>query len=216
MAVPVHNNQNILVDFNCIYDTALGSALYLRLCSKNQTYYHDFLSKSSFDYFRYMALNRSEENPIAYLFKDEYAGHADTIYGELKADKWNKVLEYSPPTEIANVMYLGAKDGKYRITINCENDLEVKRSKDFTNLWNTKINVEDVSKYDVLYIYDIEDIIRRKWNIDKKVVYLYDWAKNHVGFKMDAKAGINPLAIRWMDKAIFNFISPYSDQQPVG
>ena len=72
-------------------------------------------------------------------------------------------------------------------------------------------------KYKAIHVdYDIEDIVRRKWNIDKKVIYLYDWAKNHVGFKMDTKAGINPLAIRWMDKAIFNFISPYSDQQPVG
>jgi hypothetical protein len=216
MAAPVHNNQNIMVDFSCIFDTALGSALYLRLCSTNFSYYHDFLKKSSLDYFKYMALNRKEENPIAYLFKDEYAGHADTIYGELKVDKWEKVLSYSPPTEIAHVMYLGAKEGKYKITINCENELEANRVKDFTNLWKTEINIENVSKYDVLYIYDIEDIIRRKWDIDKKVVYLYDWSKNHVGFKMDPEAGINPLALRWVDKAIFNFIYPYKEKQPVG
>jgi hypothetical protein len=157
-----------------------------------------------------MALARKEENPIAYLFKPEYAGHADTIYGELMANKWDKVLEFSPVTDIAKMLYFGAKDGGYRVTINCANEIEEKAVKKYTNMWSTKINVEDVSKYQVLYIYYIEDIIRRKWNVDAKSVYLYDWAKNHINDDIKESEAINPLAFRWVGETIFTFIKPYA------
>jgi hypothetical protein len=164
-----------------------------------------------------MAVARKEENPITYLFKPEYAGNADSIYGEMKLNKWDKVLKYSPPTEISRMLYLGAKDGGFKISINCENELEAKKVSDFTNLWKIEYNVSDTSKYQVLYMYDIEDIIRRKWDVDGKVVYLYDWAKNHTNYDINATDAINPLALRYINTTIFNFITPYKDfKLPVG
>ena len=214
---PVNNNQNVLVDFKCLFDTDLGSAMYLRCCSSRFDYFHDFITKSDLLYFRYMALSRKEENPIEYLFKPEYAGHADTLYGEMKSKKWSKVLSYSPVTEISRVLFLGIKDGGYKVTVNCSCQEEVDKIKELTNMWSTVIDEVDISKYQVLYVYYIQDIVRRKWNIDKKVVYLYDWSKNHINDDINQREAINPLAIRWADKAIFNFIKPYSDfELPVG
>lgn len=203
-------NRNILVDFNMMVDTDFGAALYIIKNSTNKEYFIPDYLDSTLDFFRFKAMTREEENPIEYLFKDKYKGYADNIYGELMAEKWDKVLEYSPVTDILRVMLAGTDIGGYKITVNCRNDAEVQRLKMATAKWPSEIEVKDVSKYICLYIHDIIEIERNDWDIKGKTVYVYNYARNHVGNDL-SNDGISELVLRWAGTTLFNLINPYKD-----
>ena len=214
---PNQFRQNALVDFNMLWDTDLGSALYLRVFVKNTQYLEPNITTANLDYFKYMALSRKEENPIEYMFKDEYKGNADTLYGQLLAEKWDKVLKYSPMTDLCKMFKLAVTQGGYKVTVNCRNELEENQVKLFTNLWKTKQNVEDIKDYDFIYMHDLIEIIRRQWDVSGKIIYLYNYSKNHEEDDLSNKDAINHLALRWTEVATFNLIEPYAGYKlPVG
>ena len=214
---PNEFRNNVLVDFNMLWDTDLGAALYLRASTKKTEYFEDHIMTANLQYFKYMALARKEENHVEYMFKDIYKGNADTLYGELLAKKWNKVLDFSPVTSICKMFLMAVRDGGYKVTVNCRNEEEVKRVKLFTNLWSAKTNVEDVKDYNFLYVHDLVELIRRRWVVEGKVVYLYDYSKNHENDDVHNEDAVHHLALRWANVATFNFISPYADyKMPVG
>ena len=214
---PNEFRNKVLVDFNMLWDTDLGAALYLRSTTKNTQFFEDHILSANYHYFEYMALSRKEENPIEYMFKEEFKGNADTLYGRLLAEKWDKVLDYSPMTSIGKMFLKAVTDGGYSVTINCRDENEVKRVKLFTHLWKTVIDEKDVKDYDFLYIHDLISIIRRQWNVDKKVIYLYDYSKNHENDDIHNGAAVHHLVLRWAEQATFNLISPYANYTlPVG
>ena len=210
---PNEFRRNVLVDFNMLWDTDFGAALYLRASTTKTEYFEDHIVKANLQYFKYMALSRKDENPVTYMFKDTYKGHADALYGQMLVEKWHKVIEYSPMTSIARVLMLAVKDGGYRVTVNCRNEEESKRVKLFTHLWTPVIQVDDVSSFDFLYVHDIVELIRRRWNVEGKVIYLYDYSKNHENDDVHNEDAIHHLALRWAQVATFNLISPYADYQ---
>ena len=202
--------RNVLVDFNMLWDTDLGAALYLRTSTKNTNFFEDHILKANLHYFEYMALARKEESPIEYMFKEEYKGNADTLYGELLAKKWDKVINCSPMTDICRMCKAAVSEGGYRVTVNCRSEEEANRVKLFTRLWGTVIQESDVSGYDFLYVHDLIEIIRRRWNIDGKVIYLYDYARNHENYDIHNGDAVHHLALRWVETSTFNLISPYA------
>ena len=155
-------------------------------------------------------MTRPEENPIEYLFKNEYKSYADNIYGELMAEKWDKVLEFSPVTDILRVMIAGTDMGGYKLTINCRNEAEVNRLKMANAKWPAEIEIKDISKFFSIYLHDIVEIERREWDLKGKTVYVYDYARNHEGNDLSNDA-IHHLALRWAGTTQFNFIPPYKD-----
>lgn len=199
-----------LVDFNMVVDTDMGSAMYLRYCTTKKDIFYENIFDCSIQYFRYMAIARKEANPIEYMFKPEYAGNAGAIYGDMLATKWDKVLEYSPITDICKVFLQGIRHGGYDVTINCRNEAEAAKAKNITNMWKIKIEETDVSKYNILYIHDLESILERHWDVSGKVIYLYDWARNHEGYDIKNGAAVHHLFLRWSNVATFNLISPYA------
>ena len=214
---PNEFRNNVIVDFNMLWDTDLGSALYLRASTTKTEYFDDHIMKANLQYFKYMALARKEENPVEYMFKDVYKGNADTLYGQILAEKWAKVLDFSPLTAICKMFLMAVREGGYKVTVNCRNEEEVKRVKLFTNTWTPKLQVEDVKEYDFIYVHDLVELIRRRWNIEGKVVYLYDYSKNHENDDVHNGDAIHHLALRWANVTTFNFISPYADyKMPVG
>jgi hypothetical protein len=202
-------NRNILVDFNMLVDTDFGAALYIVKNSTNKNYFVEDYLDSTLDFFRFQAMTRPEENPIEYLFKDEYRGYSDTIYGELMAEKWDRVLEYSPVTDILRLMLAGTDLGGYKITVNCRNQAEVDRLKLANSKWPAEIEIKDISKYICLYIHDILEIERNEWDIKGKTVYVYNYGRNHIANDL-SNDGISELALRWAGKSQFNFINPYN------
>lgn len=210
--------KRIMIDFNMLIDTDIGCALYLQRNATNKKLFQEHIPSVNIFYLQYMALTRKEENPIEYMFANEYKGHADTIYGELLAEKWESVLNHSPTTDILKVVYSGYKNAGYKITINCRNDEEVKKIKLLTHDWKTEIDLKDTEPFFSLYLHDIMSILRNDYKVEGKTVYLYNYSKNHADDEMsDNNADIHPIALRWKATTIFKFISPYSKfKMPLG
>lgn len=203
--------KRLMIDFHMLIDTDLGSAIYLQMHAKNRKLFQDHIPDVNVFYLQYMALTRKEENPIEYMFKEQYKGHADNIYGELMTEKWDSVLNHSPTTDILKVVYSGYKSAGYKITINCRNEEEVKRVKLITHDWHSIIDVKDTSIYFCLYLHDVVSILRNNYDVKGKSIYLYDYSKNHANDDMsNNNKDINPVAARWKNSTIFKFISPYS------
>ena len=209
--------KDVIVDFNMMWDTDFGAALYLRASTTKTEFFEEHIPKANLQYFKYMALARKEENPVEYMFRDVYKGNADSLYGQLLAEKWDKVLSYSPMTGISKMVLMAVKDCGYRATINCRNEEEQKVARLFTNKWSAEVNVADVKGYDFLYVHDLLELIRRQWDVDGKVVYLYDYSRNHEDYDVHNGDAIHHLALRWADTTTFNLIQPYADYKlPVG
>lgn len=214
---PNEFRKDVLVDFNMLWDTDFGSALYLRASTTKKEFFEEHILTANLQYFKYMALARKEENPVEYMFKDTFKGNADSLYGQLILEKWSKVLEYSPLTSISKMLLMAAKNCGYNVTVNCRNEEEASRVRLFTNRWKPVVGVEDVKGFDFLYVHDLVEIIRRKWNVEGKVIYLYDYALNHENYDVHNGDAIHHLALRWADTTTFNLIPPYSDfKLPVG
>lgn len=203
--------KRLMIDFNMLIDTDLGSALYLQRNVKNKQFFKDHIPDVNIFYLQYMALTRKEENPIEYMFRTEYKGHADSIYGELMFEKWEKVLDHSPTTDILKVVLSSYKNAGYKITVNCRNEEEINRTKLITKDWLTEIQVKDVSIFPCLYLHDIASIDRNRYDVKGKSIYLYNYSRNHPNYEMyEGNTEIHPDALKWKDTTIFKFISPYS------
>lgn len=203
--------KRIMIDFHMLLDTDLGSALYLQKNAKNKKFFQKHIPDVNIFYLQYMALTRKEENPIEYMFLQEYKGHADALYGELLYEKWERVLDHSPTTDILKVVLSSYKNAGYKITINCRNEAEVSRIKLITKDWSPIVEVKDVSSFFCLYLHDIASITRNKYDIKGKSVYLYNYSRNHPNYEMyDGNNEIHPDALKWKETTIFKFISPYS------
>ena len=216
MTVDVYR-RSIMVDFNMLVDTDFGCAIYLQKNTKNTKFFKEHIPKANLFYLQYMALSRKEKNPIEYMFNDEYKGNADSIYGELVTQKWNKVLDVSPTTDIMKLFVVSYKGAGYKITVNCMNQEEANKINLLLHDWNTEIDIKDVSPFFCLYLHDIMSIVERGYNIEGKSIYLYNYSKNHPNDEMDDLTAIHPIAIRWNNSAEFNFISPYGNfKMPIG
>ena len=208
--------RNILMDFNMIFDTDLGSAYFLINTSKNKELFKEEIFKANIEFFKYKALNRKENNPIEYLFKDEYKGFVEKIYGEMIEKEWGRVLTFSPLTTIYKMVLAGMKYGKYKFTINCRNEQEVQRIKDINVSLIPVIQIQDIIKFSALYIHDLSSVLEREWDIRGKTVFLYNYSKNHFDDDLNNDAPID-LALRWSKTTEFIFINPYEDYiNPVG
>ena len=154
--------NSVLVDFSMLFDTDIGVATYLYLNSSNKSFYEDFMKYATYDFYRFKALTRTDENPIRYLFKDEYK---------------DSVLEYSPMTDILTALSIAASQSGIIVQVNCRNEEEQRKLKK-VNKWDSYINLKDTSKYCTIYLHDIREAV--DINIEGKVVYLYDYALNYL------------------------------------
>ena len=209
MILPDPYSKSLEVDFNTIFDTDLGSALYLLDNTSNKSYFEDYIMTTTMEFHYYSILTRKIENPITYLFKDKYKSNADLIFKELQDKKWDKVLEYSIPTDILRMFLVGTESAGFNLTIKCINDIECDHIRKINKKWNPQIEIESVDDFSALYIHNVKSLVTRKWNPNCKSVYLYGHALNYKNFdiKMDC---INDVGLLFPHTQFF-FIPPYSD-----
>lgn len=206
----LQKKQKILVDFNMLIDTDVGSCLYLLKNTTKKEYFKDNINYWSYLFIKYQVITRKDENPISVLFKEEYQESSNNIYNELKNSKWGDIIDVSPLTDITAVILAMATNNEfYEIYINCKNKYEKdKIIKEFNNVFKIVENEQDFVKYVSLYIHDLKDIFGKK--LMGKVVFLYDYALNYFDKDMHTKA-INEYAIPYYGTTEFKFITPYKD-----
>lgn len=200
--------KNTLVDFSVLFDTDIGCCLYLYKYAKKD-FFESYIYTATYEYIQYMVLCRKERNPIRFMFKNEYKKNADIIYNELLEKKWNKVLNISPPTDILKIIMGLHLADIANITVNCRNEEEVKKlNRSIEEHWKTVVNEENFDDYFVLYVHDMEDILKR--DLKEKVVNLYGYARNYVNKDMRNQA-ISEYCILFANTTKFTLISPFSN-----
>lgn len=201
--------SSVLTDFNILFDTDIGAALYVYMKSSNKEYFEDYLKESSYEFFRFKVLTRKDKNPIKFLFKKKYQDSADSIYQDLFKNKWDRVIQYSPMTDILPAFVLSASNYGIIMQVNCKNQEEVNKMQSIST-WETFINIKDISPYTTINIHDITEIL--DLDVRGKTVYVYDYALNYLNNDMTLKA-IHPLAIPFAATTQFKIISPFKDFQ---
>ena len=201
--------NSVLTDFNILFDTDIGAALYVYMKSSNKEYFEDYLKEASYEFFRFKVLTRKDPNPIKFLFKKEYKKSADDIYKDLFNQKWDKVIANSPMTDILPAFVISASNYGIITQVNCKNQAEVDKMHSISS-WETFINIKDVTPYSTINIHDIMEVLN--FDVVGKTVYVYDYALNYLNNDMVTKA-IHPIAIPFAGTTQFKIISPFKDFQ---
>lgn len=209
MILPDPYIKTLEVDFNVIFDTDLGAALYLLDNTSNKSFFEDYIMGTSIEFHYYSILTRKIENPITYLFKDKYKSQTDSIFKELQEKKWDRVLEYSIPTDLFKMFTIGCENAGFDLTIKCLNERECEHVRKVNPKWKAELEIESIKDFSTLYIHDVKSLVTRKWNTNGKSVYLYAYSLNYKDndIKMDC---INDVGLLFPHTQFF-FIPPYSD-----
>lgn len=200
--------KNTLVDFSVLFDTDIGCCLYLYKQAKRK-FFEPYIYTATYSYIRYMVLSRKEKNPIRFMFKKEYKKNADSIYNQLLEKQWDKVISFSPQTNILKLIFNLQINNLSNLSINCRNEEESKKIKSFSQInWNVVINETDYKDYFIIYAHDMEEQITR--DIKGKVVNLYGYARNHTSKDLSLEA-LSEYCILFANVTQFTLIPPFSD-----
>lgn len=152
-----------LITFDCIFDTDFGLLKLIR---------NEYFDKKvfSFDFFfqndktKDMITSlylRSEKNPLSLCINSEYKKEADNLYEEFMKDKYDKIVEYSMPTEIYNLIEALNLSGESNPTIlySRKEELSILNSHNVTkNTQKISINeITDVEPFNQFYFKDIDN-----------------------------------------------------------
>lgn len=171
-------SNNILVDFNMIFDTDLGILKFLMNKYPKSKFFIEGRSEATEYFLKYLLYTRSYRNPLIVLIKDKY--DIDDLYNQIFNEKWEEVLKYTKPTSIYYFLSEFGVSNGYNITVNCKNTLEqIRCEKERNNPWNYKIDVSDIKKYFCIYQENSEDLQKYK-NISGKSIYLCDYGPNYI------------------------------------
>lgn len=170
--------NNILVDFNMIFDIDLGIIKFLIDKYPKSKFFKEERNQATEYFLKYLLYTRENKNPLSVLIKDNYDIY--DLYNQIIEEKFDEVLKYTNPTSIYYFLSEFGNSNGYNITINCNNTLEqFKCENERNNNWNYKINVKDIKNYFCIYQEYSEDILKYK-NISGKSIYLCDYGPNYI------------------------------------
>lgn len=202
------HRKTALADFSVLFDTDIGCCIYLLKNVTNKSVFEDHILSTSYAYIQYKVLTRQEENPIRFMFKDEYKSSADDIYKDLFDKKWDSILKESPYTDFLQLLASATKVAKFIVTVNCRNKQEKKYILSIFPTWSTVINETDFDVYFSLYLHDITTLVKN--GITGKVVNLYGYALNYSKYDIRSN-NINELSLPFINSITFSLIKPFKD-----
>ena len=169
----VENNE-ILIDFQCMYDFDVSSVRYLVTHAKNTKLINcNILNASTISGLRNMLLFRTIENPLSVCISPEYIDSIDSIYDELIKKHEKEILDDCEANYLHSYINLLLKTKDLvSVTINCENELQANIARQsIDNKAKIVFNERNLAEYDTLYIKYASSIIQYK-NIHKKRIFI--------------------------------------------
>lgn len=200
--------KSLFFDFRMLFNVDLGILLYLLKYYPKSKYFHPYIEQYTIYFLKLQLLVRTVKNPISIFAKDEYKNSLDLVYKELIESHYEEILSITPYTDIFPFIYTTAKSNGYHVIVNCNNELEADKIKKFKiDYFKIVLNKDNIEKYNNIYIYDIEEILKYK-GLAAKSIYIYDQALN---FKDYIKREPHPLTILASKINEIQYITPYSN-----
>jgi len=206
--------NSLLIPFDCFIDIDLGLIMLLKEKYNNPKIIYDSILNEKTLFIIYLLLNRSDENPLSIILKDEYSSNQNTLRDQFIEREYDEILKLSKPNKILELMIMMYESNVVDIDILCSNTKEqdylTKLFKDrkINSFVNQNLNTVDISKYDSIFIKNYKDIIKYK-GLEKKNIYVLDYKFNT---ELDPNKKIRPIIIiegLISDKNNTSIISPY-------
>ena len=206
--------NSLLIPFDCFIDIDLGLIMLLKEKYNNPKIIYDSILNEKTLFIIYLLLNRSDENPLSIILKDEYRSNQNTLRDQFIEQEYDEILKLSKPNKILELMIMMYESNVVDIDILCSNTKEqdylTKLFKDrkINSFVNQNLNTVDISKYDSIFIKNYKDIIKYK-GLEKKNIYVLDYKFNT---ELDPNKKIRPIIIiegLISDKNNTSIISPY-------
>ena len=166
--------NNILVDFQCMYDFDVSAVRYPVAHTKNDNLLNDgIVNASSISGLRNLLLFRNTDNPLSVCISPKYISSIDNIYKELIDKHGKEILNECEANYLHTYINILLKTDKLvEVTVNCENEDQMEIAKK-SMLDGAKfvINERNLADYDTLYIKYVSQIVQYV-NIHKKKIYM--------------------------------------------
>ena len=175
---------NVLIPFNMMVDIDMGLIKLLEFEYNNDEYFEQGILNAPEEIQQYLLNNRTDRNPLSIVFKKDDPELMEDLYNQFMEKEYQNILELSCNTALVNIAdtLKTTMDQIIRITVLCkskteENLLKLRKIPLFRTLIMYPEAI-DLSKYDTLYIKDINDLDKFKKNIFKKNIYVANYGFN--------------------------------------
>lgn len=180
------NVMSPLIPFNMVVDTDFGL-----LCIVMKKYLDD--SVFDVNFFKGQTIKslvkklyfRDEKNPLLLCLRDEYKDKADDFYNQFMEREYEAILGKSCITEIYRLIELYNAQSEIKVTIVCENELEIQLLKKHESLTKANIVLFDEAKkylrsHHQFYFKYLEDIKRYTKYLKNRTLYFANYKFNRL------------------------------------
>lgn len=170
MAAPTDGNLSVLIPFNLIINIEYGLIQYIRTeYPNNDIWNQQAISLLDEDSIIIDLLDRAEKNPL-FIIANNYDNDKeslDNLFIEFMDKMYKNILSYSNKTKLYNAIVVWMDMSQtISVTILCKNELEVDYIKSIPKLKKCNVIIDtkplseiNLSKYNTIYIRDIDDLI---------------------------------------------------------
>lgn len=199
----------IYIDFECLFDPFINTVKYLRRKYPKSKYYAEGFDEWSDYFLELLSLTREERNPFCTILDEQYKDQADNLFSELYKKNWKEVLEEGTMTDLFKVMHDYATQSGFKVQVNCHHLQEQLLIEDLHLNWDATLDIERITKFSSMYIYDIKQTISsfNEKQLFKKAIYVYYQKINFANYK---KKILIPEASLLMNANKVLIINPYS------
>ncbi|MCM1219685.1 MAG: hypothetical protein NC548_34830 [Lachnospiraceae bacterium] len=178
------NVMSPLIPFNMVVDTDLGL-----LCIVMKKYLDG--SVFNLDFFKGQTVKslvtklyfREEKNPLLLCLRDEYRDKADLFFDQFMEREYKEILGKSCITEVYRLVEVYNAQSEIKVTIVCDNELEIELLKKHPSLTKANIVMYDEAKkylksHHQFYFKYLEDIKRYTKFLKNRTLYFANYKFN--------------------------------------
>lgn len=175
---------DVLIPFEMIVDIDMGLIKLLEFDYDNGEYFERGILHATEEEQQYLLNKRTDRNPLSVVMRKDDPELMEDLYNQFMEKEYQNILELSCNTalvDIANTLKTNM-DQIIRITVLCkskaeENILKIRKIPLFRTLIMYPEAI-DLSKYDTLYVKDVNDLDKFKKEIFKKNIYVANYGFN--------------------------------------
>lgn len=172
--------STVLFEFETVVDLDLALLKYIQNEYSDSKFFNKHVLMADDYILKSLLLTRTNKNPLSVIIDDAYINNIDNLYGEIIKTKETELFRYSSPLASLTIIHSLNGDSGIDCVINCKNVDEEQFIKQHVSPNITTVvqgyNV-DLSRYDAIYIKNVEDSLKYK-SINGKSIYFLDYDYN--------------------------------------
>lgn len=189
--------NTLLMPFDCFIDTDLGLMKLLKEKYNNPKIIYDSILREKDWFILYLLLDRSDENPLSIILKDDYIPNKNTLRDQFMEQEYDEILRLSKPNKILELINMMYASDIVDIDILCRNEKEQEylttlfKDRKINSFVAQYLNKVDITKYDSIFVKNYKDILQYK-GLAKKNIYVLDYKFNT---ELDPNKKVRPIII---------------------